>query len=261
MKGLVLAGGKSTRFGSDKALATFKGRLFIEIAFSQISYISREVCISLSHRSSQEVIKTAKRLTDCIVFDQQLPCQGPIRGVLTGLETLKDDIIYVTVDHPYLRPETIAEFHRQIQAYNPFSATIISSRDTSSHSIGYLSKHIVDQVHKICKAKERTRLIDVYRLQNSLFIGWSLLTNDPIEFTNVNVPGFQPRESIDKVNDIVYINHNYFISFIHKLVNGYRLEALALLLQEKQLYSRLDLKFLLKYVYRDIEYMLSKLNL
>ncbi len=259
MKGLVLAGGRSSRFGSDKALAYFEGRRFIEIAVSQVSSITSEVCISLSKKSSRQLIDVALTYTDCIIYDKEHPCGGPVKGILSSLEALKDDIVYVTVDHPYLKPDTLVEFYRKARVLSPSAATIISDKDSTAQSIGYVSKRAVDHIRRVCRVRRgKTRLIDIYRLPKSLFVGWSLLTSDPSEFTNVNEPRIQPQISRTGVDEIFYLNHNYFLEFVDRFAEGNYMEALALLLLEEQLYMKLGPKFLLKYVYKDIDYMLSK---
>lgn len=259
MKGLVLAGGKSSRFGSDKALAYFEGRRFIEIAVSQVSSVTSEVCISLSKKSSRQLIDAASTYTDCIIYDKEQPCGGPVKGILSSLETLRDDIVYITVDHPYLKPDTLAEFYRRAWIMNSTAATIISDKESTAQSIGYVSKRAADYIRRVCRVKRgKTRLIDIYRLPKSLFIGWSLVTSDPSEFTNVNEPRFHPQINRMGIDEIFYFNHDYFLDFVDKFAEGNYMKALALLLLEEQLYMKLGSKFLLKYVYKDIDYLLSR---
>lgn len=142
---------------------------------------------------------------------------------------------------------------------NSTAATIISDKESTAQSIGYVSKRAADYIRRVCRVKRgKTRLIDIYRLPKSLFIGWSLVTSDPSEFTNVNEPRFHPQINRMGIDEIFYFNHDYFLDFVDKFAEGNYMKALALLLLEEQLYMKLGSKFLLKYVYKDIDYLLSK---
>jgi molybdopterin-guanine dinucleotide biosynthesis protein A len=82
--GLVLAGGRSLRFGSDKALAKLGGRTLLEIAVTRLSQVCGETAVSAP--AGGPVAALAERLGTAVVEDPPAAPRGPLSGVLAGLE-------------------------------------------------------------------------------------------------------------------------------------------------------------------------------
>jgi molybdopterin-guanine dinucleotide biosynthesis protein A len=82
--GLVLAGGKSSRFGCDKALALLGGRSLLERAADTLSPWAAKIAISAPSGSAAEV--EAHRLAFSVLSDRTGPVRGPLAGILAGLE-------------------------------------------------------------------------------------------------------------------------------------------------------------------------------
>lgn len=77
--GGVLAGGHSSRFGSNKALYCEQGRTFLQQALRTLSPLCDELLISASHRNAAEYSEPGAR----IVTDLHEEC-----GALGGIEAL-----------------------------------------------------------------------------------------------------------------------------------------------------------------------------
>jgi molybdopterin-guanine dinucleotide biosynthesis protein A len=75
--GIVLAGGKSSRMGSDKGLLILKDSLFIEHIMNQLYQITDNIIIVSSNSNYDEF--GVKRVTDIIKNS------GPLGGLYTGL--------------------------------------------------------------------------------------------------------------------------------------------------------------------------------
>jgi molybdopterin-guanine dinucleotide biosynthesis protein A len=82
--GLVLAGGKSSRFGSDKALALLDGRSLLERATGVLRPWTLEIAISASAESPAGA--EARRLGFSVLPDRPGLVRGPLTGILAGLE-------------------------------------------------------------------------------------------------------------------------------------------------------------------------------
>lgn len=94
--GLVLAGGASRRFGSDKALAEFEGCRLIDRAVGALQLVCGEVFVAVGGR--------ALGLPGVAELADARPGAGPLGGVLAGLEATGRPLLAVlAVDHP--RPD------------------------------------------------------------------------------------------------------------------------------------------------------------
>jgi molybdenum cofactor guanylyltransferase len=82
--GLTLAGGKSSRFGGDKAVALLGGRSLLERATSALRPWASEIAVSAAPRSPAEA--EAHRLGFAVVSDRTGLVSGPLAGILAGLE-------------------------------------------------------------------------------------------------------------------------------------------------------------------------------
>jgi molybdopterin-guanine dinucleotide biosynthesis protein A len=82
--GLIVAGGKSSRFGSDKALAFLGGRSLLEHATGALRPWASEIAINAASGSPAEA--EAHRLGFAVVSDRTGLVSGPLAGILAGLE-------------------------------------------------------------------------------------------------------------------------------------------------------------------------------
>jgi molybdopterin-guanine dinucleotide biosynthesis protein A len=99
--GVILAGGKSSRFGSNKALAEFRGLPLIERVTTKLSTIfPRLVIISNSpHEYSYLGLP---------IYQDIIKGLGPIGGIYTGLEVIEDDWGFFTAcDMPFVNENLV----------------------------------------------------------------------------------------------------------------------------------------------------------
>jgi molybdopterin-guanine dinucleotide biosynthesis protein A len=101
LTGFVLAGGKSTRMGRDKATLTLAGRTLLDYALAVLRQVAPEVCILGSRRLysgyGAPVIEDIYR--DC----------GPLGGIHAALTHTRTDYnLIIAVDTPFLSPEFLS---------------------------------------------------------------------------------------------------------------------------------------------------------
>jgi molybdenum cofactor guanylyltransferase len=105
VQGVVLAGGRSSRMGSDKALLTLGGIPLIQCAINTLCSAGLRVSIS---GSRADLGYLAPVLTD------MEPSQGPLTGICSTLHALAEPwIVLVTVDMP-LVPSSLVELMLEV---------------------------------------------------------------------------------------------------------------------------------------------------
>jgi molybdopterin-guanine dinucleotide biosynthesis protein A len=95
--GFVLAGGKSSRMGVDKALLELQGRPLVEIAVEKL----RSFCAEVSIAGNRDDLSGFAP----VVHEERMEC-GPGAGVEAGLKAARQDwVMFVPVDVPLVPAE------------------------------------------------------------------------------------------------------------------------------------------------------------
>lgn len=99
--GVILAGGPSSRMGSNKALLPHQGGLFIETIYRQFSRIFSEVLL-VTNTPEQYGFVPCRKVAD------QLTGAGPLAGIHAALSHCTTEFIFVAAcDMPCLNPALI----------------------------------------------------------------------------------------------------------------------------------------------------------
>lgn len=100
LTGLVLAGGRSTRMGQDKALLRLDGRRLVDIAVETLAPICTDV-----------IVAAGARIIDGLGVRQVADTgeDGPLGGIVAGLAAAGTDLVaVVAVDMPAADPALLA---------------------------------------------------------------------------------------------------------------------------------------------------------
>jgi len=81
--GLVLAGGRSVRFGGEKAVALLEGRPLLEWAAERLRTVCTDVAVNV--RPGTEAESVARALALPTLYDEAGDAAGPLAGVKVGL--------------------------------------------------------------------------------------------------------------------------------------------------------------------------------
>jgi molybdenum cofactor guanylyltransferase len=101
---LVLAGGESRRFGSDKALAQFRGATLLEavlrglwsLEFAQVAVVAKEPGKYASFAGAAELVSDASAV------------QTPLAGLAAGLRAARHEVVFAcAADMPFAADESL----------------------------------------------------------------------------------------------------------------------------------------------------------
>jgi molybdopterin-guanine dinucleotide biosynthesis protein A len=109
---VVLCGGRSSRFGADKALVRLSGRTFLERAIDAARPVASEIVLAVGEEP--RYVEAGFPL----VIDEA-PSRGPLSGIVAGLEALSiPRFLIVAVDLPLVTPEALRELLRHLPGHD-----------------------------------------------------------------------------------------------------------------------------------------------
>ena len=107
--GIILCGGRSRRFGKDKALLTIDGVPMVRRMAGRISQVVDEIVIAARDSTQCESLAAISAVPDgAKVVCDPVSGYGPVAGILAGLSASKSEYsICLACDLPYVNPEVI----------------------------------------------------------------------------------------------------------------------------------------------------------
>ena len=191
---VVLAGGKSMRFGDNKSQAQLRGKILIDYILSEIINDFREVIIvandPIEHLSSDKITKI-------VDFKKNL---GPLGGVFSAMKWVKDNnkkyqwIVTFPSDTPFFKNKIMNSFLNKINEKE--SELFFMKSNEKRHNIfGLWSMDLIDQLEKDLETGSRK----VEKWANSIgvkTINMSFEKEDP--FFNINT-----KEDLEKAENIL----------------------------------------------------------
>ena len=127
VSGVVLAGGRSSRFGSDKLAARLGGRTLLDVAIAGVAAVASEIVVVIApgeERTPGEIDRPVR-----LVVDPERH-GGPLVGLLAGLEAVEQPLVIVAGgDMPTLSPAVLGAMLRALDASGTgWDAVILASR-------------------------------------------------------------------------------------------------------------------------------------
>jgi molybdenum cofactor guanylyltransferase len=102
----ILAGGKSSRFGTDKGLALVEGKSMLEHAY-EAAFKAGIYSIWIVGRESVTCHPSYRCIPDSSIE------KGPLGGILTAMEhTKSDNVLILSCDMPFIQSAIVSEFIR-----------------------------------------------------------------------------------------------------------------------------------------------------
>jgi molybdopterin-guanine dinucleotide biosynthesis protein A len=124
---IVLAGGRSSRFGSDKLAATIDGMTLLDRAIAALDAVASEIVVVVAPGDRRAPTPLSRPLR--IVADHE-SYAGPLVGLLVGLETVAEPLVIVAAgDMPALRPDVLRLMTGTLRTAEPgVDAVVLGSR-------------------------------------------------------------------------------------------------------------------------------------
>jgi molybdopterin-guanine dinucleotide biosynthesis protein A len=191
--GVVLAGGKSLRFGEDKSQVKLNNKSLIDHILSEILTEFKELLIV-----SNNSIKFNKSEKISIISDFKNNL-GPLGGVLTAMKWIKDNnkdyhwISTFPTDTPFFKKQILKDFHDKINLKNG-KLFFIKSNNTRHNIFGLWSIDLADKLEKDLENGDR-KVEDWANKVGANIIDIQFEKNDP--FFNINT-----KEDLEKAKDI-----------------------------------------------------------
>ena len=152
--GVVLAGGKSQRFGEDKSQVKLGDKILIDYILSEIIDEFNEVLV-VSNNSIN--FRKSKKISLIQDFKKDL---GPLGGVLTAMKWVKDNnkdyqwISTFPVDTPFFKNQILKVFLKSINL-NESKLFFIKSNNTRHNIFGLWSIDLMDKLEEDLNKGER----------------------------------------------------------------------------------------------------------
>lgn len=173
--GIILAGGKSSRMGTDKALVLYKGKPLLEWTAELMTSICDSILISTNNSKHQYLgYETVKDIYKDV---------GPIGGLFSALTvSLTSANLICACDMPYL---TEGLFHKILEKSNKYDAVIAALPGRKvTPTVGYYNKSVALHLEKQIK-KGDLKLLNALK---GLSIDQVIVKNEKI-LKNINYPG------------------------------------------------------------------------
>lgn len=184
--GIILAGGRSTRFGSDKAFALFHGEPLLQHAVNGLSSLANEILLVTSADTVLPEVGSIRPLR--LVIDE-IPDAGPLAGIQAGLAATTAEVAIITaVDIPGISPDLLAWMRDRIGKYD----AVVPVEQGRTHLFPAILRRaaaLEASLRLLHQGERRARLL-FDALETDLVDGEELRELDPalLSLRNVNTP-------------------------------------------------------------------------
>lgn len=203
--GIVLAGGRSTRFGRDKLVESVGGRPLVHHAVLAVAQATTEVLVVIGPVGDGPSLPDAREVGVPIrLVRDPGPGGGPLVGLLAGLERARESsVVAVGGDMPSLAPDVIRVLLRALAATADVDAVALERRGRREPLPIVLRTGAATQAAaRLLADGERSlrALLGVVRTRDLNEGDWRPLDPDALTLRDVDVPadldpGRSPRQN------------------------------------------------------------------
>ena len=184
--GIVLAGGRSRRMGSDKASLVFDGETLLQRTVSALAAVVDEIIVVRAPGTVLPSIAAPCPLRD---VEDPVEGEGPLVGIARGLEAVRAPIaIVVGVDMPFLQPPLLRLLAERVLAGSRWVLPIAGGRPQPLCSA--FATDALDVLRAHIEAGDRAPMAVAADLHMTRLTEdeWSVADPDGLSFLDVDTP-------------------------------------------------------------------------
>jgi len=141
MNAIILAGGKSSRFGTNKALYKLEQKPMLINIIEKLDPLFDKIYVIGNKNYDYENLNKVEYLTD------EIPNKGPLGGLYTGLKATDSDYNYLQAcDMPFVCKEYLEYMKNHIQINSDYDAYIPEKNGYLEPFVGIYKKNIKVEV-------------------------------------------------------------------------------------------------------------------
>ncbi|MDR3557713.1 MAG: molybdenum cofactor guanylyltransferase [Syntrophobacteraceae bacterium] len=179
--GAVLAGGKSLRFGKNKALQTFRGKRFIDLAIESLRPFCDPVMAVVNEIEPY-------RDTGAMLVQDIIPRLGPLGGIYTALLFSPCEWVFVkATDMPFLVPEMASLIVEA--AKGNFDAVVPKMGEFFDPLLAAYNRRCLPVIARQLQGPANLQVVAFYRkirLKTITETEWLKVDPEALSFKNVN---------------------------------------------------------------------------
>ncbi|MCO6052149.1 molybdenum cofactor guanylyltransferase MobA [Mesorhizobium sp. RP14(2022)] len=177
--GVVLAGGRSSRMGFDKAFATLRGEPLLARAVRRLQVQVEAVAVN-SNADHDRFLALGLPILPDTVPDHP----GPLAGILASLEwasSRADAVVTVAVDTPFFPDDLIAKL-----AEDGVDQAAVAATNRLHPTFALWPTYVRERLPCFLREDEKRRVTGFLDLIGFRTVTWPAVPNDP--FFNINTP-------------------------------------------------------------------------
>ena len=207
----ILAGGKSTRMGQNKALMEYNNNTLIGRISKEFKG-SYEVLVSAAERGIYEELKLK------VVYDEHRSI-GPIEGIRRVLMNASEDYVFVcAADMPFVNRE-IAEYIAEFIS-SDYDCYVVADEERLHPLCAIYSKKVLPVIEELI-AKGRYKLTDIFKAVRTKYISLEHTSFDRKVIKNVNTRDEFLKLSLPIVFTVSGYKNSGKTGLIEKLINEF----------------------------------------
>jgi molybdopterin-guanine dinucleotide biosynthesis protein A len=182
MTSIILAGGRSSRLGRNKALQVIGGKSLIQWVVDRVAIVSTEIIIATAGGEAIPCSSVARIKTAADIH----PEKGPLAGIHSGLlASSSRRAIVVGCDTPFF---SVALLEYMTQTSPVFDVVVPRVKEKVEPLCAVYSKNCVAPIHELLKQNE-LRIIELFPMVKVRYVEEDEIDNfDPehLSFFNIN---------------------------------------------------------------------------